>query len=196
MNMKPSLLMMDEWGSNHGYEAMLDFQMQWLLKLSAEKDVDENHKRVHEISKGITRTLIEYDRNDNTVNIEEVKVWRQWERTDLKAEIEVMAKGKKEHHVVVIEDKAYTLLHNNQLERYTDSVDKHYPDMKDPNKHFWVVTIRESDDKYLEVIKAQCKCKKRKWGVLSFYDVIGWEEGNFEDTGNDLFDQFWLRKWY
>lgn len=194
MNMEKSLLMMDEWGSNHGYEAMLDFQMQWLLKLSAEKDVDDNHKRLHEISKGITRTLIGYKQNESNVNIEEVKVWRQWERTDLKAEIEVMAKGRKERHVVVIEDKAYTFLHNDQLERYADSVDKYYPDMDDSNKHFWVITIREFDDKYLEAMKAQCK--NTKWKVLSFYEVIGWEKSNFEDTGIDLFDQFWLRKWY
>ena len=34
INMEKSLLMQDEWGSNHGYEAMLDFQISWLLQVA------------------------------------------------------------------------------------------------------------------------------------------------------------------
>ena len=30
----------------------------------------------------------------------------------------------------------------------------------------------------------------------SFYEVIGWEDGEFPDTESDLFNEFWLRKWY
>ena len=37
--MKESLFMQDSWHSNHGYEAMLDFQMSWLMRLAAEKTI-------------------------------------------------------------------------------------------------------------------------------------------------------------
>ena len=49
--MKKSLLMQDSWRSNHGYEAMLDFQISWLLRLAAEKEVE--NKRLHKISKEV-----------------------------------------------------------------------------------------------------------------------------------------------
>ena len=53
--MKKSLLMQDSWRSNHGYEAMLDFQISWLLRLAAEKEV--KNKRLHKISKEVLKVI-------------------------------------------------------------------------------------------------------------------------------------------
>ena len=49
--------MQDNWRSNHGYEAMLDFQMSWLMRLAAEKNVKK--KKLHQISKEVLLRLIE-----------------------------------------------------------------------------------------------------------------------------------------
>lgn len=43
METEKSLLMQDNWRSNHGYEAMLDFQMSWLMRLAAEKNVKKKN---------------------------------------------------------------------------------------------------------------------------------------------------------
>ena len=83
--MKESLFMQDSWHSNHGYEAMLDFQMSWLMRLAAEKDIEK--PQLYKISKDVLLRLIEIGNEDKqNVTIENVKVWRQWKSIDVIAE--------------------------------------------------------------------------------------------------------------
>lgn len=193
--MEKSLLMQDSWRSNHGYEAMLDFQMSWLMRLAAEKNVEK--KRLHQISNEVLLRLIGLLDTPNVV-IERVEVWRQWEHIDVIAEVEVVVDGEKQHHLVVIEDKAYTMIHDNQLERYSETVSAYYSGRhkKQYIIHCWVITFydRDKNNKYWNILES--KCKESEWGLLSFYEVIGWEDGEFEDTESDLFNEFWLREWY
>ena len=121
--MEKSLFMQDSWRSNHGYEAMLDFQMSWLMRLSAEKSFKQ--ERLHKISRQVLLRLIE-EKGDRDIEVERVEVWRQWESIDVIAEVDIKVNDVTEHHLVVIEDKAYTLLHNNQLERYSETVSAYY----------------------------------------------------------------------
>ena len=191
--MKKSLLMQDSWRSNHGYEAMLDFQISWLLRLSAEKKVE--NKRLHEISKEVLLRLIERGGSTDVI-ISKVEIWRQWANIDVTAEVELTVDGQTEQHLIVIEDKAYTLLHDDQLARYKNSVKDYYEGKHKPkvNIHYWVITFFEEGNRWDSLQK---ECKENGWRLLSFYDVIGWNEGEeFLDTESDLFDEFWLREWY
>ena len=191
--MKKSLLMLDNWRSNHGYEAMLDFQISWLLRLSAKMEVE--NKILHKISKEVLLRLIEW-KGSTDVIISKVEIWRQWESIDVKAEVELTIDGNIEQHLIVIEDKAYTLLHDDQLARYKKSIVDYYKDKYIPeyNIHYWVITFYEKDSYRWDSL--QKECNNNQWNLLSFYDVIGWKEGEFSDTGSDLFDEFWLREWY
>lgn len=65
METEKSLLMQDNWRSNHGYEAMLDFQMSWLMRLAAEKNVKK--KKLHQISKEVLLRLIELLETPNVI---------------------------------------------------------------------------------------------------------------------------------
>ena len=190
--MKESLLMQDYWHNNHGYEAMLDFQMSWLMRIAAEKDI--NKPELHKISKNVLLRLIDIDENKKqNVEIGDVKVWRQWKNIDVLAEVNIKVNGLIEQHLVVIEDKAYTMIHGNQLTRYKEAVNDSYGDTRIP--HYWVITFfDESQKNKYEALKVDCD--KAKWKLLSFYDVIGWKDGNFPDTESDLFNEFWLRAWY
>lgn len=187
--------MQDSWRSNHGYEAMLDFQMSWLMRLAAEKNIKKGIERLHKISQEVLLRLIEMD-GAKDVKIENVEVWRQWEKIDVTAEVEINNNGMTEHHLIVLEDKAYTMIHDNQLERYSETVNAYYSGRhkKQYKIHFWVITFYDAESKYWDILK--CECGKYKWNLLSFYDVIGWKEGEFEDTESDLFNEFWLREWY
>ena len=186
--MKVSLLMQDKWGSNHGYEAMLDFQISWLLQVAK----GHENKKLLSVARYVLLNLI--GRKEKTdAKITRVDVWRQWNSIDVCAEIDVIIDGKEEKHVVVIEDKAYTLIHDNQLERYSEHAKEHYTHGE--FVHYWVITFFDKSNKAkYDVLKQDCD--KARWGLLSFYEVIGWNDGDFEDTGSDLFDEFWLRKWY
>ena len=190
--MKESLFMQDSWHSNHGYEAMLDFQMSWLMRLAAEKDIEK--PQLHKISKKVLRRLINIDKdNIQDVEIVKVEVWRQWKSIDVVAEVEIKVNGQVERHLVVIEDKAYTMIHDNQLNRYRQTVVETYGDTRIP--HYWVITFfDESQKNKYEALKADCDIAE--WNLLSFYDVIDWKDGEFPDTESDLFNEFWLRKWY
>lgn len=192
--MKKSLFMQDCSRNNHGYEAMLDFQISWLLRLAKE----DNKDRLHDVARSVLFKFIGKEFDPNVI-IKRVDVWKQWEHIDLTAEIELEVNNQTERHLVVIEDKAYTLIHDDQLKRYAYTVIAHYRDKerKSYQKHFWVISFFDREEECFKSLQKQCKeCKVVKWEPLSFYDVIGWKEGEFPDTGSDLFDEFWLREWY
>lgn len=194
--MEKSLFMQDSSRSNHGYEAMLDFQISWLLRLSAQKETKQ--PELHKVARNVLLKLIGMEKNSNVI-INKVDVWKQWENIDLTAEIELEVNNKTERHLVVIEDKAYTLIHDNQLKRYVDSVNAYYHDKghNSYKKHFWVISFYDKEEECFKTLQKQCKeCKEANWDPLSFYDVIGWENGDFEDTESDLFNEFWLREWF
>lgn len=184
-----SLFMQDNWGSNHGYEAMLDFQMSWLMRLAAEKSIDK--PRLHEISRDVLLRLIEKE-GEQGVEIEQVIVKRQWSKIDVIAEVDVLINGNKEQHLVVIEDKAYTKLRKNQLIRYTDAVKDVYEGEREI--HYWLITFfdKSNGDNYNAL---ELESKRAHWGFLSFYDVIDLKDG-FEPSESDLFNEFWLKEWY
>lgn len=191
--MKKSLFMSDSSRSNYGYEAMLDYQISWLLRLAK----DDKKDRLHDVARSVLLKLIEWENGSNVI-INRVDVWKQWERIDLTAEIELEVNNQTERHLVVIENKAYTLIHNEQLKRYADTVNEYYRDKGSNSykKHFWVISFFDRDENSFKSLQKQCDdCKVVKWEPLSFYDVIGWEEGEFPDTESDLFDEFWLREW-
>lgn len=199
MEEKRSLLMQDKWGSNHGYEVMLDFQMSWLIRLAAEKNVEK--KKLHQISKEVLLRLTGLLETPN-VDIKRVDVWRQWERIDVTAEVEVVVKGETQHHLVVIEDKAYTMIHDDQLNRYAETVSAHYfgRRKKDYKIHYWVITFHDEGSECWKKLKIDCeRCKIVEWKLLNMYDVIGWRKDkadNFKDIGSDLFEEFWIKEWY
>lgn len=185
--------MSDSSRSNYGYEAMLDYQISWLLRLAK----DDKKDRLHDVARSVLFKLIEKE-NDSNVKINRVEVWKQWERIDLTAEIELEVNNQTERHLVVIEDKAYTLIHDDQLKRYTETVNAYYHDKgrNSYKKHFWIISFFDRDEERFKTLQKQCDNYK-EWKLLSFYEVIGWKEGEeFQDTKSDLFDEFWLREWY
>lgn len=189
--MKESQFMQDSSRSNYGYEAMLDFQMSWLLRIAKEHP-SKTKQELHKVARKVLFKLInKEDRLE--YKIKRVKVWKQWEHIDVIAEIELEFNTQIERHLVVIEDKAYTLIHDDQLTRYEHTVNSYYRD-KTYNKHYWVISFFDKEEKCFNDLMAQCK--GTDWKPLSFYEVIGWKDGEFPDTESDLFNEFWLRKWY
>jgi len=196
MEFKDSLFMKDCSRSNYGYEAMLDYQLSWLLRVAK----GHPNQDLLRVARSVLFKLIG-KKDSSGATIQRVEIWKQWERIDLTAEIEVVINDKLERHLVVIEDKAYTLIHDDQLTSYKGTINAYYRG-KEYTKHFWVITYFEQWEDGYKAIEKQCQAAKEEpdkdkdtdWKLLSFYDVIEWKEG-FKDTGSDLFDEFWLRKW-
>lgn len=197
----PSLFMTDNSESDHGKEAMLDYQLSYLLRLPNAHEIgDELAKRT--LMKLAEKTPIfnSYGEVAN-LHIESVKVWKQWQYIDLIAEVEAdwdwyNSPAKTEKHVIVIENKAYTKIHDDQLSRYSEIVEEYYKDM-DVQIHYWVITFYDNDTEEYEAITAQCKESKGNWKCLSFDEVIDLtEEERQKGTDNMILDEFWVKKWY
>lgn len=187
-----SLFMQDNSEGDYGKEAILDYQLSWIMRVAASKEIQEKNNMLFERCKKVLLKLIGKSGCDN-VEIVSVEVWKQWQRIDVTAHVVVKCNGKEEKHLVVIEDKAYTMIHGDQLNRYEETINETYDNddwLKDFKKHFWVITFFEKEDAKYNILDADCK--NTNWGLLSFYEVIDFD---YTPTGSDLFDEFWVKDW-
>lgn len=194
----PSLFMTDDSEGDHGKEAMLDYQLSYLLRVANTNEKgNELAKRVLMKLIGETPRMDSYGRVEN-LSIESVNVWKQWQYIDLIAEVKADCGSGTKRHVVVVENKAYTRVHDDQLSRYADIVEEYYKE-KDVQIHYWVITFYDSDydSESFEAIANQCTKAKGDWKCLSFEDLIDLtEEERQKGTGNIILDEFWIKNWY
>ena len=195
-----SMFMNDDSEGDHGKEAMLDYQLSYLLRLAS------TYETGFELGQRTIMKLIEekYQLNQlgyiDNVDFISVKVWKQWQKIDLIAEVEVdLGSGVEsniEHHVIVVENKAYTGIHDDQLSRYYQTVEDWYKD-KDVEIHYWVITFFDNDTKEFEAISNQCREAKGRWECISFEDVVDLTyDERISGTGNDIIDEFWIKRWF
>ena len=190
-----SLFMNDESEGDHSKEAMLDYQLSYLLRLANTSEFGDRLAR-HTLMKLIEETPIlnpyGYVRN---LNIESGAVWKQWQHIDLIAEVSADCGAGVKKHVIVIENKAYTCIHDNQLNRYKQIVEDYYHE-QEVIIHYWVITFYDNDSDGFESIAKQCE-ESGCWKCLSFEDVVDLtDEERQEGTHNEIIDEFWIKKWY
>lgn len=192
----PSLFMNDDSEGDHGKEAMLDYQLSYLLRLAnTYESGDELAKRVLMKLIGETPQINSYGFVEN-LSVESVKVWKQWQRIDLIAEVEADCGSGIKHHVIVVENKAYTSIHDDQLSRYAETIEDYYKG-QDVQIHYWVITFFDSDTENYEAIANQCKEAKGNWKCTSFEDLVDLtEEERQKGTYNQIIDEFWIKRWY
>lgn len=195
-----SLLMCDNSEGNHGKEAMLDYQLSYLLRIAnTSEEGNELGKRTLMKLLGKEIQLDEYGYVEN-IDIVSVKVWKQWQCIDLIAEVDAyfspLSDQQEERHVIVIENKAYTGIHDDQLSRYEHDVEEWYK-YKDVQIHYWVITFFDNDTKEFNAIAAQCQESKGDWKCLSFEEVVDLTDDEQQNgMGNEIIDEFWVKKWY
>jgi hypothetical protein len=183
-----SMFMMDN-GNSDNKELIIDYFLSWTLRCAAnDSKIDNSLLKMY--ATRILSVLVYDDFNKiqlGTVAV--VKTWKQSNKIDLWVEIE-FTDGTKS--ALLIEDKAYSKLHGNQLERYRDIFEDYYKN-KNVSLNYSYFTIRE---KLLEVDVPFCD----KAGYKAFtMDMV---YGKFTTgldvqlTGNELFDEFWFTYWW
>lgn len=174
--------------------------MSWVMRVAADKDIKTKNPVLYKRCFDILMKLIKKDSEGN-VEVSSVRVWKQWRRIDVIAHVVVKCNGIEEKHVVILEDKAYTMIHDEQLKRYAAIVNEVYATDDDlkvyaKNKHFWVITFfgynkqGKYEDGY-KALKEMCNSSKPKWGLISFDDVLE----DKSPTGSEHFDDFWINEW-
>lgn len=192
----PSLFMNDDSEGDHGKEAMLDYQLSYLLRLAntSESGYTLGERALMKLM-GKEAQVDQFGYVENISNVN-VKVWKQWQHIDLIAEVEADCGSGMEHHVIVIENKAYTGLHDDQLSRYAQTVEDCYKD-KDVQIHYWVITFFDKGTDGYETISNQCKDAKGRWKCLSFEEVVDLtDEERQSGIHNEIIDEFWIKNWY
>src|SRR5574344_1513134 len=120
--------MMDN-SSSDSKELIIDFMLSWTFRMSTVYD-DGYNNVVKDYCIKILSKLMFDDINriiENYKGIKSVKTWKQWQRIDLLAEVELIDFDNiVSKHVLVIENKGYSSLHGDQLNRYKEIVKNEY----------------------------------------------------------------------
>lgn len=201
--MKDSLLMRDSTEGDGKAEIVMDYVMSYSLRHAEDKFLVDK-PMLCRYCRYMLSSLLEIPINDNT-NIVSVKVWKEWRNIDLC--VEVVIKDEIEHtYALLIENKYYSKLQDNQLERYKQIYDAYYDKhgVPEENRRYKLISCLENKEQVkkrygLKTKKIPTK-KKQEFTARPFYDLLPnkyWHEDKqeYEETESEIFNEFWLRNW-
>ena len=152
--------------------------------------------RNDEVRKYILCTLIDRVQDMNNITIDDIRVWKQEQYIDLWVEVDLHVNDKKESHAILIEDKYYTRVHDNQLVRYKQIFEEYYQDTEaypQGNRHYVLITCFYSDNiHYAPLAKA---AKENKFKIYNLYDIVDNSLG-YRESESDIFNELFLREWF
>ena len=130
MDKTKSFFMHDE--KNTGKkESLVDFFLSWTLRCITNRERDYHNPKMEEYCKSITSVLLFGDAEKlSKYEIKQVKTWLQWKSIDLCAEFYLFNNEtqKEEKYALLLENKVYTSIHNNQLQNYKETFERYYKD--------------------------------------------------------------------
>lgn len=189
-----SKFMSDHSEGTAGREAMLDYELSWVLRMAADANCPPRLK--HQCRHILFELLNKDDRPD--IEIAAVHVWKQWQNIDVIADIYLVENGVKTLHVLLIEDKAYSQMRENQRDEYPVRVKEaystygKYKDYRDYILHQVLVTCFDSEEQgYKDLLESVNKGEG--WTIKSIGDLPDLTVD--EMTESDLFNEFWLMTW-
>ena len=130
-------------------DAMLSWLIQW-----ADPEYKNIDSSLHHVACSFLRLLL----GQTNYNINSVEVGRQWQNIDIWVEIN-------DNAILIIEDKTNTSIHDKQLERYKDVVEKWYQGKRDQYFFVYVKTGNEPLSKLKEI-------ENKGYRTISRVDII------------------------
>lgn len=191
---KKSSFMMDSSERNANKEAIMDFVVSWTLRMAVDH---KNNKRpiLHKYCRNLLFKLLG-KQNFKKTRVVKVETWKQYNKIDLWVRIILEEDGNCEQHEVLIEDKIYSGLRQNQLSNnrkiFDDYLDKEQNTAK---RHYILLTCIESYDS---------KIKQYNEAPQYGFTLIPWDEmmkAMFVDrtpiySESEIFNEFWVNSWY
>ncbi len=182
---------------NHGKETILTYWLSWTLRLAVDNnDYCKNKPILRRHCRFMLFKLLGIE-HYNGIHVLEVKVKKEWHRIDLIAEVVIEQNGCKERHILMMENKAYTNMTENQRDNYPSIVTRYHgnPQEKNYTLHQVLLTCFEWSNpndvpriKYLEDFCANSP----QWHVMSIEDIM--TESN-RYTESELYNTFWMGNW-
>lgn len=185
--MNTSLLMKDSSEKGGHIETMLDYILSWTIRRASVIYATEK-PQLYKYCREILFNLLGIKDYEH-IKVQSVETWKQWNYIDLHANVELEYDGQTEHHAILIENKAYTSVHDNQLMRYKQIFEETYSNTPfQAYLNFVLVTCFDNPPECL--IQA---CKESDFRCLPLLDLFSNEQK--EESESDLFNEFWLRQW-
>ena len=192
---KPFLMCDDSEKDGHA-ETMMDYVLSWSLRCTKYPFVKDNKPLLYHYCKYMLCTLIDRLQDMKIITIDDVRVWKQERYVDLWVEVDLHIDNREEHHAILIEDKYYTGVHDDQLKRYRQIFDVLYKDKeKYPrrNLHYVLITCLYSDNiHYAPLAQA---AKENGFKIYQLYDIVDNSLG-YRESESDIFNELFLREWF
>ena len=195
MKKEELFFMMDESVSDNK-ESIVDYMLSWTLRMSSVSDDGYNNLVQKYCSKILSKIVFDdiHTIDQNYQCIQSVETWRQWNRIDLCAEIAFIDNENNiSKHALLMENKAYSCLHHDQLNKYKKTFEDHYKGTAfENNLHYVYFSIQ---DDLIATDKVLCvEANFQAYTMDEIRDCI-MPLSEFKATGNEIFDEFWIRNW-
>lgn len=191
---KPFLMCDDSEKDGHA-ETMMDYVLSWSLRCTKYPFIKDNKPLLYHYCKYILCTLIDRLQDMSNITIDDVRVWKQEQYIDLWVEVDLHIDNREERHAILIEDKYYTGVHDDQLKRYRQIFEEYYQDKKDypkDNRHYVLITCHyDNNDHYKQLAKA---AKENDFDIYNIFDIVDKSLG-YKETESDIFNELFLRDW-
>lgn len=211
----PCRYMADSSGSenghfSHGFEALLDFQLSWNCRYACYGETDrEEPSTLKRQCNNILNVLVnpKYVEGKSTpIAPKYLCVYKQVSYTDLVIELIAEKNGIEKKYIILVEDKAFTSLKENQILKYPFDIYREYEVNKDWEGFEFLLRVVTLQSDEVERIKQSIKEMKKgyvipknnpfklKWEVLCDDNLLlkKNDSDDFLETRNPLFDQFWI----
>ena len=164
-------------------EALMDYCLAYTAKMCDRRyHRGKVNTNLQQACLKILAKLIEVETLSGNIDI---RTYFQYEKMDLI--IEVYFEGG-DYAAILIEDKVDNKLSLHQVTDYRKKFDAYYnADNKCIDKKYWVIKAADHGTEEWEEM-----CQQNGFKITTLDKLIS---GYHHDTGNEIFDEFWLRDW-
>ena len=174
-------------GKDGAKEVIMDYVISWTLR-RAQNSCAYDKPILYRYCRKFLGYLLGIELKDS--DVVKVETWKQEYRIDLWVWVSVNGV----EYDILIEDKYYSGLHDDQLERYKELFDEWLQSHRPKSKPlYWLLTCHERG---LTDIYDSAK----NYGFcVGFWDdmikAMGCEGADVKDSESDIFNEYWLRHW-
>lgn len=165
-------------------EALMDYCLAYTFKMcDLRYHKNKVNTNLQQVCLKILARLLEVEELPPTIN---VQTYFQYNSIDLIVEVKNGEDGS--YTAILIEDKVDNNLGKHQVTQYKTDFNNHYnTDEKCIDKKYWVIKAANYGTEAWKEM-----CQQNGFKITTLDALI---DGVHKETGNDIFDEFWLRDW-
>lgn len=187
---KPFLMWDDSNKDGHA-ETIMDYVISWCLRCTNYQYIKDFQPILHRYCMYMLCKLIGKQQDIDKINIERVTVKKQERQIDLWVEIDLINDNKKERHAILIEDKYYGKLRENQLEEYMPKF-KSYYEKTEYKLHYALITCLYDVNPNYKILEESAE--KNGFQIYNLYELAD-SSLNYKESESDIYNEIFLRHW-